>query len=90
MRVRHHQLRKELDVGTAEVYDGDLQMFCEDTPHEVDPNHAAFMRWLVESGRLGRGPSGASSGELVETVQAPDPPLVTGPAPLSSLAQEAR
>lgn len=52
---------------TSAHWDAELSMPIEQ-PHAVDPNHAAFMRWLVEHGLAGaeHGIAGPSSGELTE------------------------
>jgi hypothetical protein len=60
------------DAGMPAIarYDSDLNMFVEQ-PHAVDPNHAAFLRWLVEHDRCEHGAAGPSSGALTD----PQPPL---------------
>ncbi len=45
-------------------YDGTLQMFVE-APRDVDVARLAFVRWLVEHGRLEHKLAGPSSGEFV-------------------------
>jgi hypothetical protein len=47
-------------------YDGDLEMFRE-TESTVNVEHLAFLRWLVERGRLEHLPAGPPSGEFAES-----------------------
>jgi hypothetical protein len=42
-------------------YDGSLQMFVE-APRDVDLARLSFLRWLVETGRLGYGTAGPATG----------------------------
>ncbi len=51
-------------------YDGDLEMFRE-APKTINVAHLEFLRWLSEQGRLEHKPLGPSSGDLVETANAP-------------------
>jgi len=44
-------------------YDGSLQMFVE-APHDVDLARLRFLRWLIETGRLGHGSAGPPTGEF--------------------------
>lgn len=46
-------------------FDGDLEMFC-DTESTVNVEYLAFLRWLVERGRLEHLPAGPPSGEFAE------------------------
>jgi len=48
-------------------YDGSLQMFVE-SPHDVDLAHLQFLRWLIETGRLGYGTAGPPTGEFARLV----------------------
>jgi hypothetical protein len=48
-------------------YDGSLQMFVE-APRDVDLARLRFLRWLVETGRLGHGTAGPPTGEFVRLV----------------------
>jgi len=48
-------------------YDGSVQMFVE-APHDVDLERLKFLRWLVETGRLGHGTAGPPAGELTRLV----------------------
>jgi hypothetical protein len=48
-------------------YDGSLQMFVE-APHDVDLARLRFLRWLIETGRLGHGTAGPATGELARLV----------------------
>ena len=43
-------------------YDPELQMFV-DQPHEPDPAHLRFLRWLTEHGQLEHAVVGAPVGE---------------------------
>jgi len=42
-------------------------MFVE-APHDVDLERLKFLRWLVETGRLGHGTAGPPAGELTRLV----------------------
>jgi hypothetical protein len=61
------ELRRQREVDAVDLrncrYDPDLEMFVE-LPREPDLGRLAFLRWLVERGRLDHGPAGAPSGEL--------------------------
>ena len=48
-------------------YDGSLQMFV-DEPRDVDLARLRFLRWLVETGRLGHGTAGPATGEFARLV----------------------
>ncbi len=48
-------------------YDGTLQMFVEE-PRDVDMARLAFVRWLVEHGRLEHRNAGPASGEFAKLV----------------------
>jgi hypothetical protein len=51
----------------GERYDGSLQMFVE-APRDVDLARLRFLRWLVETGRLGPGTAGPPTGEFARQV----------------------
>lgn len=63
-------------------FDPELQMFA-DQPHEPDPDHLRFLRWLAEHGRLEHDIAGASIneelGEAGSSATADDEPPVTPP-----------
>ena len=44
-------------------FDSDLEMFC-DAESTVNVEYLAFLRWLVERGRLEHLPAGPPSGEF--------------------------
>jgi hypothetical protein len=69
-------------------FDPELQMYAEQ-PHEPDPDHLRFLRWLAEHGRLEHEVAGASiqegPGEASDSA-APDdePPVAPSSAPSRS------
>ena len=48
-------------------YDGSLQMFVE-APRDVDLARLRFLRWLIETGRLGHGTAGPPTGAFARLV----------------------